>query len=564
MNLIKKKLIYRKRKDPYSIPLSSIKEGINNFRNFIIFKGEKKFNIFDRTCDHSGGKLLTNNVTKEVICPLHGWKLNPKTGEYTNVKLKKKSIDYKVSDGMLRFFLENKYPVINESKKNFKLEIKFINHACLIIKTDFIKFAIDPWVLGPAFLGGWSLKKRSPFSSFEELNECDFIYISHNHPDHLHDLTLQKIDSKITYIFPNFKNKSVENYLRALGKKKLIGIDFGFEYYFKDKNTKICAFKSGDFRDDSGLFFNIGNFSSVLAVDSNSLNFLNLPKKITLLASSFAGGASGFPVCFDNYNENEKIEIIKRNNKSLIARNKQLIASTGPKYYMPYAGFFSEKADRDKDIKRINKKIKIQDYEKILDKTKINILNLEKNQIFRFDGKNLINKERTNKYMDEMSVENYIDFQKKSFNTYNEKKIREYFENSNFRSNLKIFISLTDDQFKKNYQSFLVDFTTPKTKVEFLKIDTLFDKDLKSKDYNIIYFKIRNDSFTKLIEDMLPWEDLLIGFQTRIKRFPDIYNVDFWYHFTNIYVKKTRKSSITQCNYCIRVMQSLNVPSKNL
>ena len=40
-----------------------------------------------------------------------------KTGEYTNVKLKKKSIDYKVSDGMLRFFLENKYPVINESKK---------------------------------------------------------------------------------------------------------------------------------------------------------------------------------------------------------------------------------------------------------------------------------------------------------------------------------------------------------------------------------------------------------------------------------------------------------------
>ena len=63
---------------------------------------------------------------------------------------------------------------------------------------------------------------------------------------------------------------------------------------------------------------------------------------------------------------------------------------------------------------------------------------------------------------------------------------------------------------------------------------------------------------------MLPWEDLLIGFQARIKRYPDVYNVDFWYHFTNIYVKKTRKSSITQCNYCIRVMQSLNVPSNKL
>ena len=44
---------------------------------------------------------------------------------------------------------------------------------------------------------------------------------------------------------------------------------------------------------------------------------------------------------------------------------------------------------------------------------------------------------------------------------------------------------------------------------------------------------------------MLPWEDLLIGFQTKIKRFQDIYNVDFWYHFTNIYEENSKKLNNT-------------------
>ena len=43
---------------------------------------------------------------------------------------------------------------------------------------------MDPWATGPAFVGGWWLATQ-PIKSWEEkLNECDFIYISHNHHDH--------------------------------------------------------------------------------------------------------------------------------------------------------------------------------------------------------------------------------------------------------------------------------------------------------------------------------------------------------------------------------------------
>jgi hypothetical protein len=51
-----------------------------------------------------------------------------------------------------------------------------------------------------------------------------------------------------------------------------------------------------------------------------------------------------------------------------------------------------------------------------------------------------------------------------------------------------------------------------------------------------LHIKIRKDSFSWVINNKMPWEDLSIGFQCKIDRNPDIYNVDFWDHFTNNYI----------------------------
>ena len=51
-----------------------------------------------------------------------------------------------------------------------------------------------------------------------------------------------------------------------------------------------------------------------LDVDSNSINFDKFPK-VDVYGSSFGGGASGYPLMFDNYSTKEKVEIINRNKK---------------------------------------------------------------------------------------------------------------------------------------------------------------------------------------------------------------------------------------------------------
>ena len=60
-----------------------------------------------------------------------------------------------------------------------------------------------------------------------------------------------------------------------------------------------------------------------------------------------------------------------------------------------------------------------------------------------------------------------------------------------------------------------------------------------------------------MIRQGLPWEDLSIGFQCRINRKPNVYNSDFWYHFTNIYVNENVRGRSQNCGGCTIINQRL-------
>ena len=100
--------------------------------------------------------------------------------------------------------------------------MRFINHACLVISTEDIMFATDPWLFGPAFCNGWWLSKPSPKESLELINECTFIYISHNHSDHLHPETLSKIRTDMPILTANYLSGSTTRTLQKMGFEHII------------------------------------------------------------------------------------------------------------------------------------------------------------------------------------------------------------------------------------------------------------------------------------------------------------------------------------------------------
>ena len=66
----------------------------------------------------------------------------------------------------------------------------------------------------------------------------------------------------------------------------------------------------------------------------------------------------------------------------------------------------------------------------------------------------------------------------------------------------------------------------------------------------ILYLKCRKESFLNTVYNKEPWEDLSIGFQCKVMRFPNIYNAKFWYHFTNKYITKKNVRLASECSSC--------------
>ena len=82
------KIEYKVSSEKVKIGLDQINEGVNYTEEFIIYKKKKELSIYDRICDHNGGKLISKN--EKTFCPMHNLEFVPETGTYVNGLVKKK------------------------------------------------------------------------------------------------------------------------------------------------------------------------------------------------------------------------------------------------------------------------------------------------------------------------------------------------------------------------------------------------------------------------------------------------------------------------------------------
>ena len=100
------------------------------------------------------------------------------------------------------------------------MKINFINHACFSIETDSSLSIFDPWFTGDVFNNSWSLLRETDINSLS-LDKLKYIFITHEHPDHLHWRTLKQIKDSCTnelkIIIPKRRNSNVSDALRKMG-----------------------------------------------------------------------------------------------------------------------------------------------------------------------------------------------------------------------------------------------------------------------------------------------------------------------------------------------------------
>lgn len=552
IKLFSKHNVLKLKKKQLRINIEDLNEGLNSTEDFFINKTNNKIKwVVDRICDHNGGKLIVSNSNRKIAkCPMHDWKLSLENLNYTNVNIKKKKKNFKIEKNCLVLEKDEKY--LKLPKKNFsysnEVKIQYLSHASILIETKDFKMITDPWFFGPAFCNGWWLKKPPRFNLNSVLKDLNLIYISHNHPDHLHVETLKKIDPNTKIICPNFKSKSTEKLLKRLGLKNIISLEFNKIFQYSNLEIFFTLLKSGDFRDDSGIYLSLNGKEILLNVDCNNLNFGVLPKNIDLLLSSYAGGASGFPLCFDDYTLFEKKRIIQRNQSAQLAMVLKLIENSKPKFFMPYAGYFSEYATRDKYIFENNKKNKILLIEEKLKFKKINtkVINNEKYDTISFLSGNEIepklkklNNSKKLYIQNQKLITKYINQAKSLAKNQNfDDLISNYFKESNFFDNLELIIIPTDDNFNLEKYGYIIDFKKKVSTVikKNIHITKKYFENFNSIKKRILMIRVRKDALNTVLNNKLPFEDLLIGFQCRVNRKPNIYNFKFWNYFTNVYI----------------------------
>ncbi len=147
-------------------------------------------------------------------------------------------------------------------------KITFINHSSVLTEDNGTKILCDPWFKGTAFQDGWSLLHENSHN----INEIDFnyIWISHEHPDHFSIATLLDINKPTTFLYQETKDKKVKNFLEKKGHM-VIELKDSCPTIIDD--TEVTLFISDGY--DSALLFRFSDGKTFLNVNDARIDLDN-------------------------------------------------------------------------------------------------------------------------------------------------------------------------------------------------------------------------------------------------------------------------------------------------
>jgi len=100
------------------------------------------------------------------------------------------------------------------------VHIQFLTHASAVVSTTDAVIWSDPWLSGSTFAGGWGVHPEASLSDVD-LDAVQYLYISHEHPDHLHFPTLRQLPmdfrQRVTVLYQSRNSDDVLAALRKLG-----------------------------------------------------------------------------------------------------------------------------------------------------------------------------------------------------------------------------------------------------------------------------------------------------------------------------------------------------------
>ena len=196
------------------------------------------------------------------------------------------------------------------------LGIETIGNATLIAFDEKPVIATDPWFdEHSAYFGSWALSHRIPKNQREHIFSCEYIWVSHGHPDHLNP-------ESIKY----FRNKQI---LLSEHRGQRIYNDLVEQHYdvviLKDRkwtnlSPRIRVLSVSDYIQDSVLLLDVGGH---LFLNFNDAGIRYCSSFISRIAKNFS---RVFLLCLSGYGDADMINIFNESGERVLP-----IAASRPK-----------------------------------------------------------------------------------------------------------------------------------------------------------------------------------------------------------------------------------------
>ena len=220
----------------------------------------------------------------------------------------------------------------------------------------------DTWLKEGIFDGAW-VPYPAVRNSATLLAGATHCFISHIHEDHYDPSTLERLDRSVTMLVPDlYPNHLIAARLKRLGFDRVLMLKpevpvevsrdlvveviprmnaFGQEleqYETNDLDSLVI---------DTGVIVSSAGLKVVLLADNvpycpeDAGSSLERMKDCDLLAFSYNGAASDYPLCYENLSDGEKRSIANEREDKREEVNRALIDLLRPKALMPYSSEFT-------------------------------------------------------------------------------------------------------------------------------------------------------------------------------------------------------------------------------
>src|SRR5690606_28951898 len=109
-----------------------------------------------------------------------------------------------------------RHPVSAAHGGHMDIGFETIGNATLIVHDGKPVLVTDPWLVGDAYFGSWTLSHEIPEAQREAALASEYVWVSHGHPDHLSGDSLKLFAGK-KILVPNHFGGRIERDLREQG-----------------------------------------------------------------------------------------------------------------------------------------------------------------------------------------------------------------------------------------------------------------------------------------------------------------------------------------------------------